>query len=286
MKYEVETLKSLPKFNEQKKTPKKPIGEYIFRTILVLLFTVVLSFSGQIIYDEIRYAPFVVDGESMYPTLNYDTTVISSNGDKYQDASKSWSLGDFSDASKTYVVDYCYMDSSKKALNNLERFDIVVTYYKTDYDLDSKLKDSAALKVKRIIGLPGETVKFAEDGSLYIKRKDEAEFNYVDQPFLTYEKNKKSRPLVDETWYEKAMAETTNGHVLMTELGEDEYYVVGDNRRSNCSKDSRSSSIGPIKQSYLVGKAVTIAMKAKYVPGSNPKKMYLTYNMPWNLEIL
>ncbi len=285
MEYEVETLKSLPKLNEQKKNPKKPIGEYIFHTVLVLLFTAVLSFSGQVIYDEVRYAPFIVDGESMYPTLNYNTTVISSNGEKYQDAAQSWSLGDFSDASKTYVVDYCYMDSSKKTLNNLERFDIVVTYYKTDYDSNSKLKDSASLKVKRVIGLPGETVKFTEDGSLYIKEKGGTEFSYVEQSFLTYENYKKSRPLVDETWYEKAMKETTR-RTLITELGEDEYYVVGDNRRSGCSKDSRDTSIGPIKQSYLVGKAVTIAMKAKYVPGSSPKKMYLTYNMPWNLEIL
>ena len=285
MEYEVETLKSLPKLNEQKKNSKKPIGEYIFRTALVLLFTAVLSFSGQVIYDEVRYAPFVVDGESMYPTLNYDTTVISSNGEKYQDAAQSWTLGDFSDTSKAYVVDYCYMDSSKKTLSNLERFDIVVTYYKTDYDSNSELKDSASLKVKRVIGLPGETVKFTVDGSLYIKEKGGTEFSYVEQPFLTYENNKNSRPLVDETWYEKAMKETTN-KTLVTELGEDEYYVVGDNRRSGCSKDSRDTSIGPVEQSYLVGKAVTIAMKAKYVPGSNPKKMYLTYNMPWNLEIL
>lgn len=286
MDYEVKTLKSLPKLNEQKTPSSKNVKEYILRTLFVLLFTAVLSVSGQIIYDEVRYAPFIVDGESMYPILNYDTKITNSDGSTYQDAATSWTLADFSDKSRTYTVDYCYMDTTKKTLSNLERFDIVVTYYSTDYNLDYSLKSTASLKVKRVIGLPGETVRFAEDGSLYIKGKEDLDYTLVEQTFLTYEANKDSRPAVTEKWYEAAMKETTNGIVIEKTLEDDEYYVVGDNRRTGCSLDSRTTVVGPVKSSYLVGKAVTVAMKAEYVPGQSPKKIYKTAKMPWQLEIL
>lgn len=286
MDYEVKTLKSLPKLNEQKKTAKRPIGEYILRSLLVLVFTVVLSASGQVIYDEIRYSPFIVDGESMYPILNYDTKVVTKDGDVYQDPANGWTLSDFSDPNKVYTVDYCYMDTHEKTLKNLHRFDIVVTYYRTDYNVDWKLLPNASLKVKRVIGLPGETVKFDETGHLYIKGKGENEFTYVDQPFLSYENNKEKRPLVTEEWYNSAMKQTTNGFETITTLGDDEYYVVGDNRRTGCSLDSRHYVVGAVKQSFLVGKAVTIAMKADYIPGNEPRRLYNTYKMPWSLEIL
>ena len=36
-------------------------------------------------------------------------------------------------------------------------------------------------------------------------------------------------------------------------LGEDEYFVIGDN--CNNSEDSRSANIGTVKKSYIIGKA-------------------------------
>lgn len=103
-----------------------------------------------------------------------------------------------------------------------ERFDIIVFPYKYDEDV---------YYIKRIIGLPGERVMI-HGNTIYINGK----------------------PL-SETYGKEAMDEDTAG-VAETELllGEDEYFVLGDNR--NHSTDSRSDDVGLIKQEKIVGRAV------------------------------
>lgn len=82
--------------------------------------------------------------------------------------------------------------------------------------------------VKRVIGVPGDMV-LIENGIIYVNE----EF---------YE---------DKSLYDKiedgGIAET--GIVL----GEDEFFVLGDNR--NNSEDSRSSNIGVVRREYIIGKA-------------------------------
>ena len=100
-------------------------------------------------------------------------------------------------------------------LHDIERFDIVVV--KTD---EKKI-------IKRVIGLPGETLKY-EDNTLYINDKK------IDEPYL------------------KDATEDFN----ITSLGYDKipddcYFVLGDNRDN--SSDSRI--IGPIKKSQITGSA-------------------------------
>ncbi|MCI8947961.1 MAG: signal peptidase I [Lachnospiraceae bacterium] len=82
--------------------------------------------------------------------------------------------------------------------------------------------------VKRVVGLPGETVQI-KDERLYI--------NGV----LAEE---------DEGYDKMADAGITENEIT---LGSDEYFVLGDNR--NNSEDSRSGNIGPIKRDNIVGKA-------------------------------
>ena len=82
--------------------------------------------------------------------------------------------------------------------------------------------------VKRVVGLPGETVQI-KDERLYI--------NGV----LAEE---------DEGYDKIADAGITENEIT---LGSDEYFVLGDNR--NNSEDSRSGNIGPIKRDNIIGKA-------------------------------
>ena len=101
-----------------------------------------------------------------------------------------------------------------------ERFDIIVfpfsyadeTYY-----------------IKRIIALPGETVRIDYDGVIYIN----------EEPLL--------ENFGAETIEDPGIA------VNSIQLGPDEFFVLGDNR--NSSEDSRSANIGIVSDSMIVGKA-------------------------------
>ena len=100
----------------------------------------------------------------------------------------------------------------KKYDKNFERFDIVVF----DYG-DSKL-------VKRIIGLPGETLEY-KDGILYINGKE------TEDPFASSTKDFKLTDLNIDV------------------IPEDYYFVMGDNR----SNSSDSRIIGPISKDTING---------------------------------
>ena len=87
--------------------------------------------------------------------------------------------------------------------------------------------DDAALHIRRVIGLPGETVRI-RNGVIYIDGEiyDEA----ADYPEII----------------NAGLAE--NG----VNLKSGEYFVLGDNR--NNSEDSRYADIGTVKKRYIVGK--------------------------------
>lgn len=82
--------------------------------------------------------------------------------------------------------------------------------------------------IKRIIGLPGETVQVI-DGYVYIDGEQ-----------------------LDEHYGNELMENPGIAAEPLT-LGEDEYFVLGDNR--NHSSDSRDPSVGLIKRENLLGRA-------------------------------
>ena len=101
-----------------------------------------------------------------------------------------------------------------------DRFDIVVFPY--------RFADNT-FYIKRIIGLPGETVQI-KDGSVYINGSK-----------------------LDENFGKEEIKDGGVASETMI-LGNDEYFVLGDNR--NDSMDSRSDEVGNIKEKDIVGKAV------------------------------
>ena len=82
--------------------------------------------------------------------------------------------------------------------------------------------------IRRVVGVPGDKLQI-KDGAVYINGE-----------------------LYDEKVQVAAMEEAgIAGEEI--ELGENEYFVLGDNR--NNSEDSRYANIGNIKKEYMVGKA-------------------------------
>ncbi|MEE8808037.1 MAG: signal peptidase I [Lactimicrobium sp.] len=109
-------------------------------------------------------------------------------------------------------------------LGHIKRFDVVIIY----------LEEKKEYLVKRVIGMPGETVSY-QDGQLYINGEA------VDEPFL-------------DQAYVAQYGDSFMSDVAEITLGDDEYFCLGDNRPH--STDSRF--YGPFKKSDIVAKGIWV----------------------------
>jgi signal peptidase I len=132
----------------------------------------------------------VVSGESMYSTLEDGDNLI--------------------------------VDKLTYRFKDIERFDIVVFLHEDALNGD-------AYYIKRIIGLPGETIKIEGD-NIYINGE-----------------------LLEESYGYEPMDDAGIAEDEIV-LGEDEYFVLGDNR--NASKDSRDPDVGKVSKSLIEGRAI------------------------------
>ena len=111
-----------------------------------------------------------------------------------------------------------------------ERFDIVVFYpYKGREEYKNDKEKQKEHFVKRVIGLPGETIQII-GSDIYINGEK-----------------------LDEHYGKDPITDGGIANEPIT-LGEDEYFIMGDNRA--VSFDSRYEEIGPIHKDAIDGKAV------------------------------
>lgn len=133
----------------------------------------------------------VVDGESMMPYLQ----------DKNQ----------------------LFVDKITYRFSDPERFDIIV--------FPPRNEEKGVNYIKRIIGLPGESVQILQDGTIMIDGQ-----------------------ILEENYGAEIILPERIGLAAETiQLGEDEYFVMGDNR--NHSADSRLPYVGNIKRDEIIGRA-------------------------------
>lgn len=184
------------------------------RTLLedILGFIKVFVVSAIVILLFVNFVahPVRVDGRSMYPTLKD---------------------GEFGFTNVGGVL-----------LNGVERGDIVVVTMEEE--------GQKTHWVKRVIGLPGETVSCVND-VVYINGKVLDETKYIDPDYR--------QSLVDKFGYFNKVPDADNTNVVDFEevkLKDDEYYVMGDNRPY--SKDSRY--VGPVKKSQIFAKKMLVLL--------------------------
>ncbi|MCU4184668.1 signal peptidase I [Acidiferrimicrobium sp. IK] len=116
------------------------------------------------------------------------------------------------------------VDKLSYDLHSVHRGDIVV-FSRPPTETNASIKDL----IKRVIGLPGDTIQSGPNGEIFIDGK------LINQPWLTSSAKADPGPPVPKLT-----------------LPRNEYYVMGDNRGD--SEDSRY--IGPISGNLIVGRAV------------------------------
>lgn len=119
--------------------------------------------------------------------------------------------------------DNLIVDKITYRINDPQRFDVIVFPFQNQQE--------KKFFIKRIIGLPGETVQIDLDGTIYID----------------------GEVLKENYGREVIQSENVGIAIDPITLGEDEYFVMGDNR--NNSSDSRTEVVGNIHGDDIIGRA-------------------------------
>ena len=178
-------------FHKKARIETTPTVRKIIKEIIVWLLLIVLTITASYFITTNVFVKTAVAGVSMEPTLMEGQVVIVNKIEYY--------------------------------LKSPRRNDVIV--YKQSN------REHSYYEIKRVIGLPGETVKI-KNGTIYIN---------------------------DEVLKEKVKTETIENAGLAEEgikLDDNEYFVLGDNR--NDSEDSRFASVGNVLKNEILGKAVAV----------------------------
>ena len=180
---------------------KKPLKQEAAEWGATLLVALIIAFLAR----SFVFEPVRVDGDSMYPTLHHNEFMYVSK----LDYGTSFIGIPFTGIGKYFTVG-----------GEPERFDVVVCNYP-----DRLSSNGSRLNfVKRVVGLPGDTVE-VRSGYLYVNG-------------VKYE--------------EKFLHERMERDFGPYPVPEGHYFLMGDNR--NNSNDSRNGMVGAVPRNMIVGK--------------------------------
>lgn len=190
-KKETEQLFNMPEITRMEKkalsSAREKLEDSKLRKVLIWVFEIVVTLIFAVLTSMMLFQSVTMQESSMEPTLAV--------GSQY------------------FVNKLAYKTSSPK------RGDIIV--FRTNGS------DDAALHVRRVIGLPGETIQIV-NGRILINGeacKEGKDFPSINNPGMA-------------------------ANAITLEAGE--YFVLGDNR--NNSEDSRYADIGKVNKKYITGK--------------------------------
>ncbi len=178
-----------PADSNTKKQEEIPVGRRLRNSIIELCIYIAIIVICVAFVPKYVLQRTIVDGKSMMNTLKHGENLLVEK------------------------VSYHFTDPG--------RFDVIVFY--------PHGRESSDYYIKRVIGLPGETVQ--------IKGED----IYINDEKI--EENFGKDPIVDPGIAEKPI-----------KLGDDEFFVLGDNR--TVSEDSRYEEVGPVKRENIEGRAI------------------------------
>ena len=171
-------------------------------------------------------------------------------------------LNNFEQMNNVEYREFGLMDTNKK---DLKRGDVAI------FDISPNLTGNYI--VKRVIGLPLETIKIYEGGANkdYIEIANSEETFVLDEDYLS-------------THASYAIYSGHYGTSTSITLGQDQYFVLGDNR--GASQDSRN--IGALNSTQLKGKLLVIYGYYKdvitYEDASPLTTTTQHYYMPWEMR--
>ena len=116
--------------------------------------------------------------------------------------------------------DNLIVDKISYRFHDPERFDIVVFPFRYEEN---------TFYIKRVIGLPGETIRIDEMGNILIDGN-----------------------ILEESYGKEVIQNPGRAYEEIV-LADDEYFLMGDNR--NNSTDSRDPSVGNVRRDEIVGRA-------------------------------
>ena len=186
-------------FHKKARLETTPTAKKIIKEIVIWVLLIILTITASYFMTTNIFVKTSVSGVSMEPTLNEGQIVIVNKFEYY--------------------------------LKKPKRNDVIV--YKQSN------KEHSYFELKRVIGLPGETVKI-KNGLVYIN---------------------------DEVMKEKVKTDIIQNGGLAEEgvrLDDNEYFVLGDNRN-----DSRFASVGNVLKNEILGKAIAIEKPLSLIDSLN-----------------